>query len=164
MKKITFALIACVFCLSSTFAQKYGHINSGEIMKSMPGIDSIQIKITNFQKELSDLYDNMVNEWQTKKDKLDKEAGTMSASVRKLREDEIRGIENRIQEFQYSVQQDIEDEQERLIAPFQDKLKNAINEVAKEQKYTYIFDTQTLLYFDGGDDVSALIKKKLGIK
>jgi len=164
MKKITLALLACVFCLSSAFAQKYGHINSAEIMKGMPGIDSIQIKITNFQKELGDLYDNMVSEWQTKKDKLDKEAGTMSTSVRKLREDEIRGIENRIQEFQYSVQQDIEEEQTRLIAPFQEKLQNAINEVAKEHKYNYIFDTQTLLYFDGGDDVSALIKKKLGIK
>jgi outer membrane protein len=164
MKKITLTLIVCVFCFSSAFAQKYGHISSGEIMKSMPGIDSIQIKITNFQKELSDLYDNMVNEWQAKKDKLDKEAGTMSASVRKLREDEIKSIENRIQEFQYNVQDDIEEEQARLIAPFQEKLQNAINDVAKEYKYNYIFDTQTLLYYDGGDDVSALIKKKLGIK
>ncbi|MDR2971538.1 MAG: OmpH family outer membrane protein [Bacteroidales bacterium] len=164
MKKITLVLIASLICLTTTFAQKYGHVNSSEIMKIMPGIDSIQIKLAEFQKDLGTLYDNMVSEWQTKKDKFDKEAGTMSASVRKLREDEISSIENRIQEFQYNVQQDIEDEQMRLISPFQEKIKNAINDVAKENKYNYIFDTSTLLYYDDSDDVTPLVKKRLGIK
>jgi len=164
MKKITLALLACVFCISATFAQKYGHINSSEIMKSMPGVDSIQIKLADFQKDLETLHSSMVSEFQTKNDKFNKEAGTMSTAVRKLKEDELRSIQTRIQEFEYNVQQDFEDEQARLIAPFQEKLQNAINEVAKEYKYNYIFDTQILLYFDGGDDVSALIKKKLGIK
>jgi len=164
MKKTPLFLIACVFCLTSAFAQKYGHVNSSDIMKVMPGIDSVQIKLSGFQNELATLYDNMVNEWQTKKDKLDKEAGTMSSAVRKLKEDEIRGIENRIQEFQYNVQQDIEDEQARLIFPFQEKVQNAINDVAKENKFSYIFDTSTLLYYDGGEDITSLVKKKLGIK
>jgi outer membrane protein len=164
MKKITFALIACVFCLSSVFAQKYGHINSSEIMKVMPGVDSIQIKLADFQKDLEIFHTNMVNEFQTKYDKFDKEAGTMSTAVRKIREDELRSLQTRIQEFEYNVQDDFEEEQARLIAPFQEKLQNAINEVAKEYKYNYIFDTQTLLYYYGVDDVSALIKKKLGIK
>ena len=164
MKKITLALLACVFCLSSAFAQKYGHINSSDIMKVMPGVDSIQIKLADFQKDLEIFHTNMVNEFQTKYEKFDKDAGTMSTAVRKIREDELRSLQTRIQEFEYNVQEDFEEEQARLIAPFQEKLQNAINEVAKEHKYNYIFDTQTLLYFDGGDDVSTLIKKKLGIK
>jgi outer membrane protein len=164
MKKITLILTACILCITSAFAQKYGHVNSNEIMKAMPGIDSIQIKIADFQKNLETLYENMVSEFQTKNDKFNKEAGTMSASVRKLKEDELISIQNRIQEFQYNVQQDIEEEQYRLLAPFQEKVQNAINDVAKEQKYSYIFDTQILLYYDGGDDVTPLVKKKLGIK
>ncbi|MCL2167890.1 MAG: OmpH family outer membrane protein [Lentimicrobiaceae bacterium] len=164
MKKITLIVTACLLCMTTAFAQKYGHVNSNEVMKEMPGIDSIQIKIADFHKNLETVYENMVNEFQTKKDKFDKEAGTMSSSVRKLREDELASIQNRIQEFQYNVQQDIEDEQYRLIAPFQEKVQNAINDVAKETKYSYIFDTQTLLYYDGGDDITPLVKKKLGIK
>jgi outer membrane protein len=164
MKKITLVLAVSLICLSSTFAQKYGHINSGEVMSLMPGIDSLKIKIYDFQKSLEAIYDNMVAEWQTKKDKFDKEAGTMSTAVRKLREDEIVSIENRIREFQMNVSNDSEEEQARLIAPFQEKIQNAINEVAKEHKYSYIFDTQILLYYDGGDDVTSLVKKKLGIK
>ena len=164
MKKIVLVLAVCAFCVTSAFAQKYGHVNSGDIMQNMPGIDSVNIKLTAFQKSLETLYENMVNEFQTKKDKFDKEAGTMSSSVRKLREDELISIQNRIQEFQYTVQDDIEEEQARLVAPFEEKIKNAINDVAKEHKFSYIFDTRTLLYFDGGDDVTPLVKKKLGIK
>jgi len=165
MKKSTLILlILCTFCITTAFAQKYGHVNSNEVMLAMPGIDSVQIKLVEFQKELSTIYENMVAEWQTKQEKLNKEAGTMSAAVRKLREDEVSGIMNRIQEFQYNVEQDIEDEQMRLIAPFQEKVQNAINDVAKENKYSYIFDTRILLYFDDGDDVTPLVKKKLGIK
>ena len=164
MRKITVVLIACMFCMTSAFAQKYGHVNSSEIMQVMPGIDSIQIKLVNFHKELQLLYENMMNEFETKREKFDREAGTMSASVRKLREDELIGIQNRIQEFSMNAQEDVDTEKLRLIAPFQEKIQNAINEVAKEHKYIYIFDTQVLLYYDGGDDVTPLVRKKLGIK
>ena len=164
MKKITVVLIACMICLPAAFAQKYGHVNSNEIMQVMPGVDSIEIKLMSFHKELQVLYENMVNEFQLKKDKFDKEAGTMSTSVRKLKEDELIGLTNRIREFEQNVQDDMEEEKTRLIAPFQEKVQHAINEVAKEQKYSYIFDTTILLYYDGGDDVTPLVKKKLGIK
>jgi outer membrane protein len=164
MKKITLVLVACIFCITPAFAQKYGHVNSTEVMRAMPGVDSLQIKMADFQKNLEILYENMVSEYQTKKDKYDKEAGTMTSSVRKLREDELVTMQNRIQEFSMNVQDDIEEEQARLLAPFQEKIQNAINEVAKDNRYNYIFDTQILLYYDGGDDVTPLVKKKLEIK
>lgn len=165
MKKqfLLIAVICCLFGLSAN-AQKYGHVNSGEVLKAMPGVDSLQIKMAEFQKELETIYENMVTEFTTKKDKFDKEAGTMSSAVRKIREQELLEMQNRIQEFQYSVQEDMEEKQLELAKPFQDKIQNAINAVAKEHQYTYIFDTQILLYYDGGDDVTPLVKKKLGLK
>ncbi|MEG2070012.1 MAG: OmpH family outer membrane protein [Bacteroidales bacterium] len=169
MMKRTFLLLTAFLglTLGSMNAQsqgKYGHVNSGEILQAMPGVDSLQIKLTSFQKELEDLYQGMVAEFQTKKDKFDKEAGTMSSSVRQLREKELYDIQNRIQEFQYGVQDDIEQKQYELAKPFQDKIQNAINEVAKENNYSYIFDTQILLFYDNGENVTPLVKKKLGIK
>jgi len=164
MRKITLILVACIICATSAFAQKYGHVNSTDIMQAMPGIDSVQIKIAEFQKSLETLYENMANEFQTKNEKFNKEAGTMSSAVRKVREDELVALQNRIQEFQMNVQDDLEEEYMRLIAPYKEKVQNAINDVAKDNKYSYIFDTQILLYYDGGDDVTPLVKKKLGIK
>jgi len=164
MKKITLVLVVCVIYTSTLFAQKYGHVNSSEVMKALPGIDSVDIKLMDFHKNLQTIYENMFNEYQAKKDKFDKEAGTMSASVRKLREDELTSMQNGLEEFSVNAQDDFEAEKQKIIAPFQEKVQNAINEVAKENKYSYIFDTQILLYYDGGDDVTPLVKKKLGIK
>lgn len=165
MKKsfLLIAVICCLFSFSAN-AQKYGHVNSGDVLKAMPGVDSLQIKMADFQKELESMYENMLTEFQTKKDKFDKEAGTMSSSVRKIREQELVEMQNRIQEFQYSVQEDMEEKQVELAKPFQDKIQNAINEVAKEHQFSYIFDTQILLYSDGGEDITPLVKKKLGLK
>jgi outer membrane protein len=164
MKKITVVLVACFICMTFAFGQKYGHINTSEIMPAMPGIDSVSIKFGDFQKELQTLYENMMNELQSKQEKLNREAGTMSAAIRKVREDELTTLNNRIQEFAYNAQEDMEEEQRRLLAPFEERIQNAINEVAKEHKYSYIFDTRILLYYEGGDDVTPLVKKKLGIR
>ena len=70
MKKqfLLIAVICCLFGLSAN-AQKYGHVNSGEVLKAMPGVDSLQIKMAEFQKELETIYENMVTEFTTKKDK-----------------------------------------------------------------------------------------------
>lgn len=130
----------------------------------MPGGDSIRIKLENYQQELQDVYNTMMEEYQTKSEKYNREAGTMSPTIMKIRKQEISDLESRILEFQQNVQDELQTKQIELTQPFQDAIINAINEVAKENGFTYIFDSSTLLYSGGGEDVSALVKKKLGIK
>ena len=149
---------------SSAFCQKYGHVNTQEVFAAMPGADSIQLKLKAFETELTEIYSGMVTEFQTKKEKFDQEAGTMSSTVRQYREKELMDLQQRIMDFQEGVQSDMQDKQIELMQPFQDKILKAIEDVAKENGYAYIFDTQVLLYSEGGDDVSALVRKKLGIK
>ncbi len=164
MKKLL-VLVAAVllFSLNPASAQKYGHVNSSEILELMPGIDSLQIKLMAFQTELQSTYESMMTEYQQKKDKFDREVGTMSSSVRQLREKELEDLANRIQEFQSIAQEDLENKQFELAKPFQDKIQNAINKVAKDHGFTYIFDTKILLY-SNGEDITPLVKKELGIK
>ena len=88
----------------------------------------------------------------------------MSSTVRQYREKELMDLQQRIMDFQEGVQSDMQEKQLELMQPFQDKILKAIEEVAKENGYAYIFDSKNLLYSEGGDDVSALVKKKLGIK
>lgn len=168
MKKTLLSMIVIAIMMVVTTAQaqtgKYAHINQQEIMKAMPGIDSIQTKLMAFQQKLEADYADMAAEYQQKKDKFDREVGTMSASVRKVRENEILMLEQSISEFPTNAQIEIEQFQIELLLPFQEKLKKAIDEVAAEQKINYIFDSSTLLYSDGGTDVSNLVKAKLGIK
>lgn len=167
MKKIFFLIAAIIlFNVGAADAQqvKYGHVNSGEILQSMPGIDSLQIKLAAYQKSLEEMYQSMMDEYQTKKDKFDREVGTMSSSVRQVREKELEDLGNRIQDFQSNAQDDMSDKQYELAKPFQDAIQNAINKVSKEHGFSYIFDTKILLYYDGGEDITPLVKKELGIK
>ena len=165
MKKIALILaIAGLFSVQAAHAQKYGHVNSSEILEVMPGIDSLQIKLQAFQQDLQAMYENMMTEYQTKKEKFDREVGTMSTAVRQVREKELMDLGNRIQEFQSSAQEDLEDKQYELAKPFQDAIQEAINKVAKANGYSYIFDTKTLLYYGTSDDITPLVKKELGIK
>ena len=165
MKKIALILaVVGLFSVQAAHAQKYGHVNSSEILEVMPGVDSLQIKLQAFQQDLQTMYENMMTEYQTKKEKFDREVGTMSSAVRQVREKELLDLGNRIQEFQASAQEDLEDKQYELAKPFQDAIQEAINNVAKANGYSYSFDTITLLYYGTSDDITPLVKKELGIK
>ena len=153
-----------LFSIGTADAQKYGHVNSGEILEVMPGIDSLQIKLKAFQDDLQTMYESMVTEFQQKKDKFDREVGTMSSAVRQVREKELQDLTTRIQEFQANAQDDLEEKQYELAKPYQDAIQDAINKVAKNNGYSYIFDTKILLYYGTGDDITPLVKKELGIK
>ncbi|MBQ4355791.1 MAG: OmpH family outer membrane protein [Bacteroidales bacterium] len=158
-------LLAVVMLMGITagHAQKYGHVNANEIFLAMPGADTLQTALQAYQSELEAEYTAMMTEFQTKYEKFNKEAGTMSSTVRAFREKELTDAQERISTFEQSLQDMMQEKQIELMTPFQDKIIEAIQAVAKENGYAYIFDSKNLLYSDGGDDVSALVKKKLGI-
>ena len=165
MKKILLLVAAALlFSVGTANAQKYGHVNSGDILQVMPGVDSLQIKLQAFQSDLQAMYESMMNEYQTKKDKFDREVGTMSSAVRQVHEKELEDLGLRIQEFQANAQEDLEEKQYELAKPFQDAIQNAIDKVAKANGFAYIFDTKILLYYESGEDITPLVKKELGIK
>lgn len=168
MKKtvVIFTILACVAFSSANAqkVQKYGHINTTEVVKVMPGYDTIATSLTAFLESLQNEYEAMTKEFQNKKDKFDKEAGLMSSSVRQLREQELVNLQKIIQDFAGSVEEDLYEKQAQLLQPFQEKLQAALKKVAEENNYTYIFETQTLLFYENGDDVTPLVKKALGIK
>ena len=165
-KKLLLLTLVCSVGMISLHAQnqKYGHVNSAEILQVMPGVDSISIKLKNFQEGLQVEYNELVEQFQKLQKEIEEKGAFMSPSVRQLKEKGLTDLQNSIQEFQYNVQDDLEQKQLELIKPFQDKIQQAINDVAKDNGYVYIFDTQILLYSDGGHDVTPLVKKKLGIK
>ena len=109
--------------------------------------------------------EEMAKEFQKKQEEYQQLAnkGT-SAAVLKIKEDELTNMYKRIQDFSQSAEQDLQAKQLELLKPFQEKILDAIKAVGKEHNFTYIFDTSTLTYYEQGEDVSAKVKQKLGIK
>ena len=90
----------------------------------------------------------------------------LSELIRKTKESDLQNMRARIEESQSNAQKLLEERQEALLKPIVDRAKKAIEEVGKENGYTYIFDSGigTVLYSQDSDDIMPLVKKKLGLK
>jgi outer membrane protein len=163
-KTLTLIFVALTF---SAFSQiKLGHINSSDLLQLMPEVEQAQQEVTRQGRELdADLRtmlterENLVNEFQANQQQ-------MTELIRNSRIRAIQDLEARIQDFQQSAEKEITEIQQRLFEPIIEKARQAIEDVAKENKYSYIFDTSggTLLFANDSDNVMELVKKKLNLK
>jgi len=171
-KNFNVALVALLFLLPTvTFGQKvlkFGHLNSQEIIQIMPERDSAVIKLQKFRKELSDTYDGLNTEFNTKYQKFAEEEKTLNDLVKKTRQEELQQMQGRIQQFQETANQQIPQKESELMQPIIEKLKKAIADVGKDGGFIYIFDisgNSNVLFFSAdSQDISSLVKAKLGLK
>ncbi len=152
--------------------QKIGHVNTADIIQSMPEFASANTEFENLQKGKESELQGMFAEFQKKqteaqemyrnrseanKDSIDTRLQTLSM--------ELQEIERRINEVQQLAEQELGQKQEELFAPIIQKANTAVQNVAKEKGYAYVFDiaNTAIPYFAGGDDLTADVKTKLGI-
>jgi len=167
MKKYVVLILSVLLLSVTANAQKakFGHIDYAAIMKLMPGIDTAQTAIVNYQKELQETGEQMTNEFKQKEAEYNKLSTTgASTAILKVKEDELTTMYKRIQDFATASQQDVQNKQVELLKPFQDKMLAAIKKVADAGHYAYVFDTSTLAFYAPSDDLTAQIKAELGIK
>jgi outer membrane protein len=108
----------------------------------------------------------MQTELQSKGQEYQKGQATMTDAVRASKQAELQDIQNRIQSLNQKAQQDVEAKSNELVKPLSDKCRTAIEAVAKEKGYSYVFNSnQTqLIVSPPGDDLTAAVKLKLGLK
>ena len=149
-----------------TAQSKIAHINSNELLESMPEKATLAAQVQTYAKKLETQLVTMSQEYETKVQDFQKQQAVMTEPIKQTKVKEITDLENRIQKFQMDAQQDLQNEESRLLQPLIDKLKKAINDVAAEKGYDYVLDTSlgVVLYSNEGDDIMALVKKKLAAK
>lgn len=168
MKKITIAfIIACTVLVSNVvMAQtKFGHINSAELLQTMPEVKKAEADIQAYAKTYQDQLEQMGKEYQKKLQDFQASEKTMTDAVREVRIKEITQLEQRYQETQQSATEKIDKKRQELLQPIIDKADKAIKTVATEKNYDYIFDSSSgaLLHAKDSDDILPLVKAKLGL-
>ncbi len=169
IKKGLLLLGLTVFISGMSFAQgnlKIGYIDSNEILSLMPETDSLQKELKAYADNLQQQLQVMMQEYQTKVQEYQNNQATMSDLIRQTKEKDISDLQTRIQQFQASADQDLANKQTELFNPVIQKVKDAITAVGAENHYNYILDIAqgVVLYYENGDNVLPLVKKKLGIK
>lgn len=167
----TVLMIVIVMAGQNSMAQnfKFGHINSDELIQSMPDYDSTIVKLEKLRKELINYLEIMSVELNAKYDAYNKDSKNLSNIVKQTKEQELSDMNRRIQEFQSTAQTQLQEKQAELFQPVYAKVEKAIKDVGKENDYLYIFDSSpggSLVFFDKAKstDVTTLVKAKLKMK
>jgi len=167
MKKfITLGLITiAIFGSNTTKAQvKIGYISPDEIIISMPEAAKLDTQLNQFQQALYQTAQDKQNAFNDAVAKFYKDSATLNAGVKEVRRTELQKQVQELSGVEQAIQQQMQQKQQELALPLQRRLQAAIQDVAKENGYTYVLPKEALLVAPPGDDLSALVRKKLGIK
>ncbi|MFI3282233.1 MAG: OmpH family outer membrane protein [Rikenellaceae bacterium] len=169
MKKLitAAAVVAMAMSVSTTFAQKMGRINVQEVVMAMPETQTMQTNLEAFRKDLSDNFETMQVEFNTKVADYQKNMNTYTASVRDLKEKELQDLQTRMEQFEQSAMQEIQAKQNELLAPIINKAREAVSKVASEGGYDVVYDESAgaLAYVNQSTvtDIAPLVKSNLGM-
>lgn len=166
MKKIFIVAVAALVSLSvSAQNLKFAHVNFTELVQLMPEADEARAAISASTKEAEETYQSMMEEFQNKYSQYQQKASTWTAAIKDSKEKELSEIQNRIQEFQQNIQQELQQQQAQLMAPIQEKAMQAVEKLAKEGGYIYVFERSQLLFINESQstDLTPQARKALNI-
>ena len=162
-------LIAVALFLFSGLAsaQKFGYVNSALILKDMPEMKQFQSTMESFQKQLEKQGESKLTAFQQKQQAAaqKKQQGLMTPKEEEEVTAELQKMQQELYDYSAQMDKDLSERQQKEMQPILDKVNTAIQDVAKEGSFQYIFDAQSgvILYADESTDVTTLVKTKLGI-
>jgi outer membrane protein len=168
MKKIILvAVIICTFGFGAS-AQKYAFVNTDYILDNIPEYADAQAQLDElsiqWQKEIEAKFaeiDKMYKNFQN-------EAVLLPEDMKKKREEDIVKKEKEAKDLQkkrFAKDGDLFKKRQELIKPIQEKVYNAIEDIAAAENYAVVFDkanNATLIYTNAKYDISEQVLDKLG--
>ncbi|WP_299576925.1 OmpH family outer membrane protein [uncultured Sunxiuqinia sp.] len=169
MKSIFKICLIAVLFLSAGMVNaqtlKFAHIDSQALIQAMPETKTAQASIEKEAKGLEDQMDALQQEYQTKLADLSDNQDSLTEIVYQSKVEDLQALQQRIQNFNSSAQQRIQQKQGELMQPIFAKANETIEAVAKEQGVIYVFDANAVLYKSNQSiDLLPLVKAKLGIQ
>jgi outer membrane protein len=163
IKKLSLAAFFCGMMMAVQ-AQKLGHINGQMLVEHMPEYKTAYEELNTYKKQYEDALVAMRSEYEKLIEDYKKSEQTAPKVILETKVKEIQAKEQGIYDFQEQASADVTAEEQRKVAPILEKAKLAIEEVAKSNGYTYVFDagSGSMLYM-GGDDITKLVCTKMGI-
>ncbi|TNE78328.1 MAG: OmpH family outer membrane protein [Bacteroidetes bacterium] len=163
-------LLAFVIFAAQNFAEaqsKIGFIYGDSLLLEMPEYDSVLTKINKRSEEYKKTISSMQDELDAKSTKFQRDQAKpdIPKSYLELAQNELESMYQNIQTFSQNAQKELMEYQNKLMEPLITKMKNACAEVSKEQKYDFIVDAGSNLFWHMSekDNLMNAVRKKLGL-
>ena len=175
MKKII-GILAVVFILMSfttLVTQKIGYCDVQQIIPLMPDYEQAKAKLEaqakDYQNQLEEMQVEFNNKYKDYTDNAalaDNDPKKWSPAIQKMKEQELSDLQQRIQDFQSTIQQDMQDSQVKLLSGIQSKVDSVIDIVIQQNSYWFIIENTQDIRVNKKliDDVSPVVKQKLGLQ
>ncbi len=172
MKKLLKS-ISLVFFLTTisnfVHAQKFGHLNTGNLLIQVPETKAADDKLKILQDSLVAAGQAHAKAAQAEYMAFAKEyqEGNIPPATAQKKQAEFEQKEQELAQLEQTISGQLAAKRQELLGPILDKLEKAVNEVGKEGGYTMIFDTSVfnaVLFAKDSDDIEPMVKAKMGLK
>lgn len=137
----------CVLCIGCTVAtaqnQKIGYVNTDQILSQMSEYEGIQQQLNNLSAEWNKELEEMEQEIDRLKEDFEAKEILYTEELKKQKQQEIQ---NKVQQRRQYLDQKFGSEgeyfqkQQELLEPIQRKVFEAVNNVAADQDFDFVFD------------------------
>ena len=168
MKKLIYLLLISLTCNLNTYSQKFAYIDSDYILNKIPEFKQAQDKLdalsADWQKEIEEKFKNVEEMYRA----YQQEQVLLTEPMKNKREEAIMKAEKNAKDLQrkyFSPQGELNLKRQELVKPIQDKIYDAVQKLASDNKYAIIFDSSSdliMLYSNPNLDKSDKILEILG--
>ena len=169
MKRIVIIiLVASVSLFGGTplHAQtKLGYISLSELISAMPEYKKADTSMVDYQTALNQNFDDMKSEFNEKDSMLSsKDTLKYTKAQIEIKRKQLGELYLKLQGYQQQASQLYQQKQQELMAPIQKKAQETVQQIAKENGYTYVFLKDALIVSPPAEDLLPIVKKKLGLR
>ncbi len=152
VRTIAITSIALLAAVTSSFGQnKLGFVSTDLIIQQMPELKDIDAKLKSFQSSIQDTLRAMEINYKNQLEVYEKQKGNMNPEAKAKSEEQIRAIAEQYQQYQQDrlgPQGVLAQRQAQLLQPVKDKVRMAIEKVAKDESLSGVMEIGVMLYYD----------------
>jgi outer membrane protein len=166
MKKLFTAmtLALCLLVAGKAEAQnKIGYISSQELVSIMPETKKADSSLQELRNALIQSATEKQNAFYAAIEKFNKDSATFTDAQKAVKRADLTKMGQDLGGEEERIQQQLQQRQQDLITPINKKAFDAVQAVAKENGYTYVFEKEALLVAPPGEDIIELVAKKMNI-
>jgi len=167
MKNIILTVTIGIISFIGFSQSKIGTIDVDFIILQMPEIESIQKNLQEYGETLDKQLNSKMEEYKAKLEDYNTNVSSFTDQQKLEKQTAIFTLEEDISKFRQNGIQLLRIREDELKRPLFQKIAEALDAVASEQKYTQVFNTSAdnnLVFLDPNYDITLAVLEKMGIK
>ena len=164
IKKLFLMAALALPLFASAQTLKIGLVDTNDIIGKMPETTAAQNTLNEAQKKYQAEFQRIEEEFQRQYEEFNSMPENELPAIKERKARQLQETQQKAEAFQQNVMQDLQKQQDELMAPVVQKVRDAIESVGKENGFSLIQDIAGQLYYTAPvEDITPLVKAKLGL-